>query len=97
MAVRIKSFLSGFYGDPEGDPADLDVVLSLSVASSDTDFTFVIDRDGAKRLAALLLSHALSPTTDQDVTLGILSGLHKKLGSMLPESSSWTQEDSDPG
>ena len=74
--VHIQSFRSGFYGNVEGDPNELDIVLSLSIASSDAEFTFLIDRDGAKRMAALLLAHAHSRSTDPDVVLQLLSALH---------------------
>ena len=92
VGISVESFQSGFYGDPDGPSEALGVVLTLTNKNASTPFTFLIDRDGAKRMAALLLSHALSPSINQQVVLGILASLHTKFGDLLPDISSWTQD-----
>ena len=59
--------------------------------SQTVSFTFFIDRDGAKRLAILLLSQALSRSIDEQDALRELAEVYKRLEDLLPDIASWTQ------
>ena len=93
---EIQSYQLGFHGNPNGNPHEWDIILNIGCLYEPTGrsstFSFITDRDGAKRLAALALSHALSLSINESDALSTLAEIRKRLGDLLPESSSWVRE-----
>ena len=95
---EIDSYQLGFQGNPEGDPKEWNIIINIGCNYEPTDrsstFSFTIDRDGAKRLAVITLSHALSLSIDESDALSTLEDIRKRLDDLLPDPSTWIQDTS---
>jgi hypothetical protein len=93
---EIQPYQLGFHGNPNSNPQEWDIILNIGCLYEATGrtstFTFLTDRDGAKRLAALALSPALSLSIDEADVLATLAEVRKRLGDLLPDYASWVKE-----